>query len=222
MSRIARRVKRVRTARRTVGFALDLTTIIVLVAALFAILHIFSVTTMDSRQYYDWYLSNRDTSGSLLATLALTVAAVGALYVADIVRPKPGRVAIATRLFQLLLIGSMVSVSLIQWGMLLPHEPVAGPARDWQLALQRTPFFYAAPVWIDLETEEPNPRPVWQDETMWHVSPFAEKAGVLRAETEDEVTAIWLAQSNAFWNAARPFAITEPPQRINPAPQEAP
>ncbi|WP_421784481.1 hypothetical protein [Hyphobacterium sp.] len=218
MRRIASRVKQARAARPSVAYAPDLTTSIVLVAALFAILQTFSAITMEDRAYYDWFLANRGTSGSLLGTITVMLAALAALFLADIVRPKPGRVAAATRLFQFLLIGAMVSVSLIQWGMLLPHEPVAGPARHWQLALQRTPLFQVDSAWIGPERESPNPQPVRQDETMWHVSPFAEKAGILRAEADQEVWINSQSRREAYWNAVQPDAITEPPKRPSRAP----
>jgi hypothetical protein len=157
---------------RRVSFAPDCTVLIVLVAGLFAIHQIFTTTTMDCRLYYDWHLANHPSGESLIQIWFVVVIVLAAYFLADIIRPKPRRVAVLIRGFQFLLIASMVVVTIIQFGLLMPHAPQAEIARQTQVLLGRTPFFYVDTVWFD-EGPTRNALPVRRGSHMADVSPFA-------------------------------------------------
>lgn len=197
-----------------VSFAPDVTAVIVLVAGIFAIHQTFTTTTLDCRLYYDWHLANYPSGESLIQSWFVVVSVLAAFFLADIVRPKPRRVAVLIWTFQFLLIASMVTVTIIQWGLLLPHHPHAAFARDLHIAMEHLFGLRHDRLFIETIHFDESARPVFP-ETFEGESPFAMKAGLLRCEVDRQVEALQWEQWQDSFASAIPLAITEP-RRADP------
>ncbi|GJL96467.1 MAG: hypothetical protein DHS20C06_02840 [Hyphobacterium sp.] len=195
--------------RGRVSFAPDITALIVLVAGLFAISQIFTTTTMECRLYYDWHLANRQSGQSLLRTWFVVTGVLTAYFLADVTRPKSRRVAILIRGFQLLLIASMATATIIQWGLLLPNHPHAAQARDLHIAMEHVFGLRHNRILIETIYYDESARPVFPDGFEGE-SPFAIKAGLLRCEVDAQVEALQWEQWDDSFSQAIPLAITDP------------
>lgn len=214
MTSLSRRKRQRQTDGKPNSYTGEITLTLVLIAGIFAILQIFSVTTQVCRDYYDWNLVNWETGQSLMQGWLGICLALSLYWIIDIFRPKRVQVAVLIRAFQFLLIASMTVVTTIQFGVLMPHTHQAEIARQTQVLLGRTPFFFVDAVWLD-DGRTTEARPVRQGTTMTDVSPFAMKAGLLRCEVDRQVEALQWEQWQDSFASAIPLAITEP-RRADP------
>jgi hypothetical protein len=210
-----------RQHRRNVAFAPDVTAVIVLAAGLFAIYQTFTTTTMDCRLYYAWHLANRQSGESLIQAWLIVTGMLAAYLLADVIRPKPCRVAILIRGFQLLLIASMATVTIIQWGLLLPNHPQAAWARNLHIAMEHVFGLHHNRIFIETIYHDETARPVFPGGFEGE-SPFAIKAGLLRCEVDAQVEALQWEQWDDSFDQAIPLAITDPQSSVRRDPPESP
>ncbi|WP_394693235.1 hypothetical protein [Hyphobacterium sp.] len=192
-----------------VAFAPAQTGILVLAGGLFAIIQTFSTVTLACRGYYDWYLFNQQIGGSIIQAYVVFSSAISLYLLADILRPKRQRASVIVRLFQVLLVLSIVSVVTVQHGLLLPQEQHADVRRSIHLALERTFQFQRDRLYWEVEGDGGDPVPAPGTHSFQDSSPFVIKAGRLRCEVDAEVEALQEAQWRAYSTGAIPFAITD-------------
>jgi len=214
MNRLSAFSHRYNSARKSVSQAWC-TTIILLVAGFYwALIQLFTTVTMDCRTYYSWVTDAPAGRFNTLEAMLLLSFTMAAYFLVDVLRPKPVKRSLIIRFMQLLLVFSIVSASLINYGIVFPEGRIAPLARQIELG-----FAYAGiGVFAYPELEygfEPdwfpaNPVPVVSSASYFVFSPFAMKAGLLRCEVDAQVEALRNEQLLDYSNSARPIAITQP------------
>ena len=191
------------------------TTVILLCAGFFWwLVQFFTTTSMDCAAYLDWVTGAAPANASILKALTLLAAAMALYLIADILRPKAIRRSAIIRIFQAGLVLAVISATIIFHGIVRPESRIAAIARQLELGFANAGIvarvypelaYGIEPDWI-----QDNPEPVFDISAYAAYSPLAVKAGLLRCEVDAQVDALQMEPGSDYWDAARPFAITEP------------
>lgn len=120
---------------------------ILLAAGFFwALVVIFTNVTMECETYFAFWTAGFHSHTSLLQAMGAFLLALSAWWMADLVRKKAVRVPVTQRVFQGWLLASMLTVSLLQWGVLFPAGSLA-PAANAVIATHNG-LFYGSSLYI--------------------------------------------------------------------------
>lgn len=171
------------------------------------LIHLHTTLTMSCEGYYAQWTHGHVTGQSLLQTVALFVAALVLWWLADLFRPKPHRTAIFARLFEGLILASMIVVTLFNWGLLFPE------GRVFPVANQVMAYFNPTePDWHPWHYEElphgleyPFMSEPYETSTLEWTS-FRQADGRMLCTIERD---FWEHAQTIYWVV--PSAITDPP-----------
>lgn len=209
--RYRRRLVRRQKAKKPVKFAWMTTSIVVVCSFLWYLLHLLSTLSLSCRDHFNWWFYSAVAEPSLLEMFSLLAVALFFWLYADIIRPKPARIPVTLRAFQMLLATTVVVLSVFQWGFFSPHSDEARVYRFFQQEVSGWPVvehFIVRPV-VPMEPSEvsdlvyrtdPAFATVRQLETEYHETfvangrsrHFAMYEGQLECEAAQEIEHAWL------------------------------
>ncbi|MEA1941244.1 MAG: hypothetical protein U9P68_03240 [Pseudomonadota bacterium] len=207
------------------------TSIIVVCSFLWYLPHLYSTLSLSCRDHFNWWFYSAVAEPSLLEVSSLLAVALFFWLYADIIRPKPVRIPVTLRAFQMLLATTVVVLSVFQWGFFSPRSDEARIYRFFQQEVSGWPVigrFIVQPVIpmeplevsaLDYQTD-PAFATVRQLETEYYEtfvahgrSPhFGMYEGQLECEAAREIERAWLEALETYAASREAKHIVDPRQ----------
>jgi len=125
------------------SWALGSSAVVILTGFVWWLVQWFTFSTMGCEGYYAFWTTGQETKTSLLIYTTVLTFAVSLWWLFEALRPKQDRHSFLVRVFQGLILVSMTSSMLIQWGLLYPEGRVF-PVANHALGGLQTFFFRPA------------------------------------------------------------------------------